>query len=425
MGSGLFKPRVHPDLRDVFSKMSFGDKIGFLFIHAFDKRNLWHKMPVPIGLLYLNTRRTLLEKYNMLAVGSSHGALFDPKEFPYRTGDGKYNDPHNAKAGSQYTFFGRNMKPVDQQDELMSPDPFVVATKLLARREYKDTGKQFNILAAAWIQFMVHDWMDHMEDTKQIEITAPKYVANECPLKSFKFYATKEQPTNSDGIKSGYYNVRTAWWDGSAVYGNNEKEAKKIRTYVDGKLVIGDDGLLLHEENGVPLSGDVRNGWVGVSILQALFVKEHNAVCDAIKEEQPILSDEELYRYAKLVTSAVIAKIHTIDWTVELLKTKTMRAAMRANWYGLLGKKIKDTFGHIGGTALGGLVGLKEPINHGVPYSLTEEFTSVYRMHSLIPSTLKLRIRPGNPLQIIPHRTWKTSILESWLVSRGKTSYQK
>jgi alpha-dioxygenase len=98
-----------------------------------------------------------------------------------------------------------------------------------------------------------------------------------------------------------------------------------------------------------------------------------------------------------LVTSAVIAKVHTIDWTVELLKTKTMRAAMRANWYGLLGKKIKDTFGHIGGPILGGLVGLKKPNNHGVPYSLTEEFTSVYRMHSLIPSTLKLRDPTGQP----------------------------
>uniref|UniRef100_A0A0D9Y9P9 Alpha-dioxygenase 1 n=2 Tax=Oryza glumipatula TaxID=40148 RepID=A0A0D9Y9P9_9ORYZ len=360
MGSGLFKPRVHPDLRDVFSKMSFFDKIGFLFIHAFDKRNLWHKVPVPIGLLYLNTRRTLLEKYNLLAVGrSSHGALFDPKEFLYRTEDGKYNDPHNAEAGSQNTFFGRNMEPVDQKDELTSPDPFVVATKLLARREYKDTGKQFNILAAAWIQFMVHDWMDHMEDTGQIEITAPKEVANECPLKSFKFHPTKELPTNSDGIK--------------IVYGNNEERAEKLRTYVDGKLVIGDDGLLLHKENGVALSGDIRNSWAGVSILQALFVKEHNAVCDAIKEEHPNLSDEELYRYAKLVTSAVIAKVHTIDWTVELLKTKTMRAAMRANWYGLLGKKIKETFGHIGGPILGGLVGLKKPNNHGVPYSLTED----------------------------------------------------
>ena len=52
--------------------------------------------------------------------------------------------------------------------------------------------------------------------------------------------------------------------------------------------MIGDDGLLLHEENGV-LSGDVRNSWVGVSILQALFVKEHNGVCDAIKVREASL----------------------------------------------------------------------------------------------------------------------------------------
>ena len=53
--------------------------------------------------------------------------------------------------------------------------------------------------------------------------------------------------------------------------------------------MIGDDGLLLHEENGVALLGDVRNSWVGVWILQALFVKEHNAVCDAIKVREASL----------------------------------------------------------------------------------------------------------------------------------------
>jgi hypothetical protein len=45
----------------------------------------------------------------------------------------------------------------------------------------------------------------------------------------------------------------------------------------------------LHAENGVALLGDVRNSWVGVSILQALFVKEHNAVCDAIKVREASL----------------------------------------------------------------------------------------------------------------------------------------
>ncbi|KAL4653551.1 hypothetical protein ACB092_01G312000 [Castanea dentata] len=66
-------------------------------------------------------------------------------------------------------------------------------------------------------------------------------------------------------------------------------------------------------------------------------------------------------------------------------------AGMRGNWYGLLGKKFKDTFGHVGGAILGGLVGQKKPNNHDVPYSLTEEFISVYRLHSLLPDNLHLR----------------------------------
>lgn len=52
----------------------------------------------------------------------------------------------------------------------MKPDPIVVSTKLLARRKYIDTGKQFNVIAASWIQFMIHDWIDHLENTDQQEI---------------------------------------------------------------------------------------------------------------------------------------------------------------------------------------------------------------------------------------------------------------
>ena len=62
-----------------------------------------------------------------------------------------------------------------------------------------------------------------------------------------------------------------------------------------------------------------------------------------------------------------------------------------------MGKKFKDTFGHVGGAALGGLVGLKKPRNHGVPYSLTEEFVTVYRMHALLPDQLQLRDTSAKP----------------------------
>ncbi|KAH9790518.1 alpha-dioxygenase 1 [Citrus sinensis] len=332
-------------------------------VHSIDKLGIWPRLPVFVGLFYLELTA------NIMIPSISEG-----------------------------NFCGRNVLLDDQKDKLMKPDPMVVATKLLARRNYKDTGKQFNMIAASWIQFMIHDWVDHLEDTNQVELIAPNEVADKCPLSSFKFFKTKEVPTGFYEMKTGTINTRTPWWDGSALYGSTMARLQKVRTFKDGKLKISEDGLLLHDQDGIAVTGDVRNSWAGVSLLEALFIKEHNSVCEAIKEENPHLSDEELYRFGRLVTSAVIAKVHTIDWTVELLKTDTLDAGMHANWYGLLGKKFKDTFGHVGGAILGGFVGMKRPEIHGVPYSLTEEFVDVYRMHSLLPDQLHLRdltVPPG------------------------------
>ncbi|KAH0866870.1 hypothetical protein HID58_073892 [Brassica napus] len=204
---------------------------------------------------------------------------------------------------------------------------------------------------------------------------------------------------------SSYRFLRDQDRDSSAIYGSNSKAMDRVGTYKDGKLKLSEEtGLLLQDQDGLAISGDVRNSWVGVSALQALFVKEHNAVCDALKD---------LYRHARLVTSAVIAKIHTIDWTVELLKTDTLLAGMRTNWYGILGKKFKDSFGHVGSSILGGLVGMKKPQNHGVPYSITEDFTSVYRMHSLLPDQLELR-----DIDVVPGTNKSLPLIEE--VSFGK-----
>ncbi|GER29463.1 alpha-dioxygenase 2 [Striga asiatica] len=354
----LFKPLlnvIHKDFHDVFKSMTLIDKFIFLIVHSVDKLGKWHRLPVIVGLIYLILRQRLHQNYNLFNVGKK------PVELRF-DGPSRFSD--------EGSFFGRNILPV------MRPDPMVVATKLLTRRKLIDTGKQFNVIAASWIQFMIHDWVDHIESSTQVvELWAPEEVASQCPLKSFRFYKSKEiQIKNGDkGIKSG---------DGSAIYGSDQETMQKVRTFKDGKLKISEDGLLIVNPNGTVLTGDVRNIWAGLSVLQALFVKEHNAICDALME---------LYRHARVVTSAVIAKVHTIDWTVELLKTDMLLAGMRGNWYGLLGKRIKDTIGHTGLTLLSGIVGSNKPVDHGVPYSLTEEFVSVYRMHTLLPDKLLLR----------------------------------
>ncbi|PWA71596.1 heme peroxidase [Artemisia annua] len=375
-----------------------------LIIHSVDRSRIqWHRLPVFLGLMYLAARRHLHRHYSLLFVGKTPASVgFNPADFPYRTPDGKFNDPADEVAGSSESFFGRNMLPLVDKKKilatmliqiaiaLLTPNPMVVATKLLARKQFIDTGKQLNLIAASWIQFMIHEWIDHLESSQEMELKASEEVANECPIQSFKFFKTKKVKTSLENINEGHLNIRTSWWDGSAIYGSNSSQLHQVRTYKEGKLKIANDGLLHHDENGLPITGDIRNGWIGVSTLQALFILEHNAVCDTLKKEYPDMDDENIFRHARLVTSAVIAKIHTIDWTVQLLKTDTLHAGMRANWYGLFGKKFKERYGHVGGP-ISGLVGLEKPNNYGVPYSLTEEFACVYRMHSLVPDQLLIR----------------------------------
>ncbi|RZS26648.1 hypothetical protein BHM03_00060012, partial [Ensete ventricosum] len=215
----LLHPFVHPSFHDVFETMPFGDKLSFLVM-------LWHKLPVFLGLTYLQQRRTLHEKYSLLNVGMPDSTRFNPDDYAYRTDDGEYNDPENSQAGSQNTFFGRNMPPMEQNNHICIP--------------YENERMPFLLL----------------NKIPKISLTLSR------------FYSTKEVPTGGEGIEAGHLNVRTSWWDGSVIYGSEGKKEAKVRTHVDGKLKIGDNDLLQHEVNGIAISGDIRNSWAGVSTLQ-------------------------------------------------------------------------------------------------------------------------------------------------------------
>ena len=89
-------------------------------VHSIDKLGIWPRLPVILGLFYLGIRRHLHQEYNLFNVGrSAVGVRFNPMDYPYRTADGKYNDPFNGDAGSGGTFFGRNVLPVDQKKKVL------------------------------------------------------------------------------------------------------------------------------------------------------------------------------------------------------------------------------------------------------------------------------------------------------------------
>ncbi|KAI4350995.1 hypothetical protein L6164_005389 [Bauhinia variegata] len=161
---------IHTQLYHIVAKMNFFDTIIFCVIHLVDKVGLWHRLPVLLGLAYLGLRRHL---HHLLHVAGIKSNKYDTQSFTYRTPDGTCNHPHDHLVGSQWTFFGRNMPPATSDYGLLDPHPSVVAAKLLERKKFKDTGNQFSVIACSWIQFMIHDWMDHLEDTQQVEIKAP------------------------------------------------------------------------------------------------------------------------------------------------------------------------------------------------------------------------------------------------------------
>ena len=80
-----------------------------------------------------------------------------------RTSDGTYNDLTCPRMGSAGMRFGRNVplsEAFPDTKNLLTPSPRQVSLELLTRTVFQPA-TILNVIAAAWIQFMVHDWFVH------------------------------------------------------------------------------------------------------------------------------------------------------------------------------------------------------------------------------------------------------------------------
>jgi hypothetical protein len=66
--------------------------------------------------------------------------------------------------------FGRNAPLAqtfgEEPPSLYDPNPRVISRELLARKEFIPA-ETVNLFLAAWLQFMVHDWLSHGVNDKQ------------------------------------------------------------------------------------------------------------------------------------------------------------------------------------------------------------------------------------------------------------------
>ena len=297
--------------------------------------------------------------------------------------------------GSIGSRFGRNV-PLehtwpDELPALIEPNPRLISRELLTRETFQPA-TTLNLLAGAWIQFEVHDWFSHGNNDPENPWEIPLADDDPWPEHPMRIDRTLPDPSSEPGKPSTFVTADTHWWDGSQVYGSTPEFAAALRTSELGKLKIDAVGLPPQElEAHIDFKGVAGNFWVGLALLHSLFMREHNAICDRLHEEYPELSDQQLYEKARLVVAALMAKIHTVDWTPAIIAHPTTVLGMRANWYGLLGERFDKHFGRrTKNEVIRGIPG--SPTNHhGVPYSLTEEFVAVYRMHPLIPDEFVFR----------------------------------
>ena len=153
---------------------SFGERLGIGAFHLINKIVPWYKLPGFIGAFNLAFLRLELRQFNLYDGYASPSAQGNAIDNPIpderyrgaRHSDGKFNNLERPLMGCAGMRFGRNFpraqtaKP--SEEELMRPNPRMISDKFMARREGGFIpATTLNLLAAAWIQFQIHDWFNH------------------------------------------------------------------------------------------------------------------------------------------------------------------------------------------------------------------------------------------------------------------------
>jgi hypothetical protein len=395
----------------------------------------------------------------------------------------------------------------------------------------------FNVLAAFWIQFMTHDWFSHLEeghnkpewmavgckdeDAKKLgcrpgDRIDSAYIADDTEPGKFSHgdntYLKRAPKTTQNHV--------TAWWDASQIYGYDE-ERSRTRVMRDpkdpAKLKLerfgnrpgqgeeygtlpdfAPDATINSEWAGQEATAFPDNWNIGLSFFHNVFAREHNVFVDEFRDRarktpeadsglrnpanpnhkilyKEVTSDE-LFEVARLVVSAEIAKIHTIEWTTQLLYDEPLYEGMNANWSGLfrdypvVSTALKRVVSRLARSADAdkatkwysvfasgpGIFGLgnsrklfgflpidvwdvtnPEDVNGGVnhfgsPFNFPEEFVTVYRLHPLVPDVLEYRQWDNDP-NVIRERvpvvntfrkgateTMRQKGLANWALSMGR-----
>ena len=173
-------------------------------------------------------------------------------------------------------------------------------------------------------------------------------------------------------------NQLTSFIDGSHIYGVSEEKATALREFSGGRLSVSvingrphlpqsakERGCVRTDGQFCFASGDSRtNQIMGLTALHIVFLRQHNAIADALSSLNRHWNDEVVFQEARRITVALLQHVTYNEYLPAILGRPTMEA------YGLTPQTT----------------GYSASYDDQINPSITNEFsTAAYRMgHSMI-----------------------------------------
>jgi hypothetical protein len=303
------------------------------------------------------------------------------------------------------------------------PNARDVSNKMYTQNQFIPNAVNTNGLTMAWVNFFIHDFMDHANNDWNNPIVVPipfddpqygfltPYGARfnwfdpegSYPVMVIPGTAPAVDDPGTPGTFPSRRNAQTAWFDGSQIYGANTATTNLLRSFTGGKLRVGAtaNGRPLLPFTATPVAhvpnafqcGDYRcNFHPGLTSMHTLWVREHNNIASILAAQNPTWNDETLFQHARLIVAAEIIQIHTKEWTNQMAQNPADQ---------LVTEYLYTGFGP-GNATYNSQNVVPQLGTHIVP----EEFTASYKWHTLVNPQLTLRkpngdAYPGAPVDYV------------------------
>ncbi|HKB03908.1 MAG TPA: peroxidase family protein [Gemmataceae bacterium] len=262
----------------------------------------------------------------------------------FRTVDGTNNNtafPNRGAAETRQIRFGYGAQfPDGFGDEIIDADstprsrlsPRTISNEIHAQSGSVPSERNLTDWVFQWGQWVTHD-MDLTRTGSQfnvlstgetgffgIPVTDPNDPLFNSAFPFIPFNRSQfDTGTGVPGARREVVNSITSYIDASNVYGSDTVRAAALRTGVGGKLAMSQDGQLLPlntaglpnaDESPLPgdqlfLAGDFRaNEQLNLTAVHTLFVREHNRLAGLIAQQNPGMSDEEIFQVARRIIGA-------------------------------------------------------------------------------------------------------------------------